>query len=89
MVKQRKTGKLGALLGGTPQDKTPSNTDIQKMLEETEAGKVPQSIRNKKKISTEVDAQLYEQFRSIVKRRGLKLGFVLESFIRQFVQDNS
>lgn len=90
MAKKRQRGKLGDRFK-TAEDKSPSTDDLKKMLQETEGKDVPTKnpIQRKVKIGTQVDSELYEEFRDIVKGRGMKLGFVIESFMRKFIEENS
>lgn len=94
MAKKRLKGKLGDMLGGSEETKTPTSDDLKKMLEETETkGKeeskkeVLKEERKKKKVSTEIDAELYDTFRKLVRDRGMKVNFVLERFMRDFIED--
>lgn len=90
MAKKRQRGKLGDSFK-TQEEKSPSTQDLKKMLEETEEKPVPKKPKKlaKVKIGTQVDAELYETFREMVKERGMKLGFIIEGFMRTFIEENS
>ena len=91
MAKKRERGKLGGMLK-KEDGKSPSADDLKKMLSETE-GKSPLTVKKAKKskvkIGTQVDKELYEEFRTIVKERGMKLGFIVESMMKHFIEENS
>lgn len=90
MAKKRSRGKLGKTFN-SEENESPSTDDIMKMLEETE-GKVENKTVKKStkvKIGTQVDSELYQEFRSVVKEQGMKLGFVIESLMKKYIQEKS